>query len=259
MADVAAVTVQALAEVTAGAFTGSAVDLGERRTAIKARLRVTGCTAAFRVGLETSDNGTDGWRDAGIALPFTNAPSQHLAALHGLDRYVRTEGEASANTTFELTAEAHQLYCDAGDLTLKLSAELITRINRAEPGAVARALIAASADMESALAVQHPLPLTTVPEIVRDKTADLAAYRVLGRLIAASQGSVCSAPSDQTIVLITANHKDAQTWLTDARKRIVLPFGAVPAPNVPHKVSSGNPDYPDTYPKKFSDGWGDFG
>lgn len=259
MADVAAITVQALGEVTAGAFTGSAVDLGERRTAAKLRCRVTACTATFRLGLETSDDGSTGWRDAGIVLAFANGPALKQGAIEGLDRYVRAAGTAGDDTTFELTAEAHQLYADASELTLKLSAELLSRIQQAEPGAVARALIAASADMESALAVQHPLPLTTVPEIVRDKTADLAAYRVLGRLIAAAQGAVCSGPSADTITLVTANHKDAQAWLVEARKRIVLPFGAVPEANVPHKVSSGNPDDPDTFPAKFSDNWGDFG
>ncbi len=261
MADVAAVTVQALGEVTAGAFTGDAVDLGERRTAAKVRCRITACTAALRVELETSDDGSTGWRKASTA-PVAYVPKDpqvKLSAFDGLDRYVRVVGETTDDSTFEVTAEAHQLYADAADLALKISSELIVRINQAEPGAVARALIAASADMESALAVQHPLPMTTVPEVVRDKTADLAAYRVLHRLISAAQGSVCSGPSEQTTVLITANHKDAQAWLTDARKRVVLPFGAAPEANVPHKTSSGDPLYPDTYPTRFSNSWGDFG
>lgn len=259
MADVAAITVQALGEVSAGSFTGDAVDLGERRTALKARCRVTDCSATFRVALETSDNGTDGWREAGVVLQFANKPLLRQHPLDGLDRYVRAVGEAVADTTFELTGEAHQLYADRADLALELSADMLARLEAAEPGAVARALIAATAEMESALAVQHPLPLTTVPQIVRDKTAAIAAYAAMKRLISASQGAVCSGPSADTITLVTSAHKHALEWLVEARKRIVLPFGAVPAANVPHKVSSGNPDYPDTYPKKFSDNWGDFG
>ncbi len=258
MADVAAITVQALGEVAAGAFTGTAVDLGERRTAAKLRCRVTACTGTFKVSLQTSDDGSTGWRDAGLVAQLTK-PALKQHAIEGLDRYVRVSGTTADATTFELTAEAHQLYADVSDLTLKLSTDLIMRIDNAEPGAVARALIAATADMESALAVQHPLPLTTVPEIVRDKTADLAAYRALARLITAAQGLMCNGPSEQTLAVATENQKAANAWLEQARKRIVLPFGAVPAPNPPHKVSSGNPAAPDTYPTKFSDGWGDFG
>ncbi len=259
MANASAITVQALGAVSAGDFTGAAVDLGEGRTAAKLRCRITACTDTIQIALETSDDGSTGWRDGGQVVAFANAPAKTEIVLTGLDRYVRAVGSAAASTTFELTGEAHQLYADEEDLTSKISIELVRRLQTVEADAVARALLTASAEMESALAVQHPLPLTTVPEIVRDKTADLAAYRVIGRLIAASRGNACAAPGEQITAMTADNNKQAMAWLESARKRYVLPYGAVPAANDPHKTSSGDPNYPDTYPPRFTNNWGDFG
>ncbi len=45
---------------------------------------------------------------------------------------------------------------------------------------VARALAAATALIESFLAVRYPTPLTTVPELVRDMCVDIALYKLAG-------------------------------------------------------------------------------
>ncbi|TAN61081.1 MAG: DUF1320 domain-containing protein [Magnetospirillum sp.] len=46
--------------------------------------------------------------------------------------------------------------------------------------AVARALAAATALIESFLAVRYPTPLTTVPDLVRDMCVDIALYKLAG-------------------------------------------------------------------------------
>src|SRR5690348_6695707 len=111
MADAAQITVLAIGAVSAGTGTGAAVDLGERRTAAEIALRITAATAALATTLETSADGSTGWREV-LRMDTVQEPALLRYAVDSLDRYVRVTWDAAAATTFGLDARAHQLYAE---------------------------------------------------------------------------------------------------------------------------------------------------
>lgn len=249
MADAAQVVVLALGAVGVGSGVGAAEDLGERRTAAKLVFRVTACAGALRAKLQTCEDGAAGWRDV-LNFDAVQAPFTREYVVDELERHVRVTWEATAAATFGVNATAHQLYANRSDLLGKISREIIGKVDKKDSNAVARALIAATAEMETAAAAQYPLPFTVVDEIIVDKTADMAAFRVLVRNGFAGGGI------DE---LVSKANDNAIAWCTQLQKRKKSPPGAQPTQSETLHVSSGNPNAPDEHRPKFSDDWGDFG
>lgn len=248
MANPATLTLHA-SGAESGAGLGAAVDLGTDRTAALLTLRGTVIGAELNVTLQTSPDGSTGWRTIATLSPMA-AVGAVKRAIDQLERYVRCTWPAPTNATFELVAEAHQLYATNDDLLDSLGQELIDRAETKRKGARARALIKGTAAVASALTPIYPMPLTTIPADVADAAGSLAA------LILLTQNGLAGGGID---ALVSQRAEAARLWLKEvaARKRTIE--GIAPAPEDAVKGSSGNPATPDTYPDRFSNNWGDFG
>lgn len=230
MADAAQVTLQALGAVAIGPGTGAGVDLGALHSAVILLFRVTANTGSLSVTLETSPDGATGWRVVKLIDTTNQGSYVKRFAFDQLDRWVRVTWNAEgASATFSVTGESHQLYVERYDLGGKIEAEVLERADQEHEDIVPRALIAASAEMETSLAVQHPMPLSSVPEIVRDKTGDIAVYKILGRVGYAGGG---------IDALVVEAHTLALDWCEKVRRREIMPFGAAPSPAAPASVSN---------------------
>ena len=232
-----------------GAGSGDAVDVGAARSAAILSLRATVVTAELRVAVQTSPDGSTGWRQV-CSLPALMSAGRTERAVDELERYVRATWPAGTDATFELLAEAHQLYATRSDLLDSLSAEILQRADSKRPGAVARALLNASSRVASALKPIYPMPLTTIPLVVKDNTGALAALQVL-TLNGLAGGGIDA--------LVQQRAEAARLWLKAVAERKETIDGIEPAAEDAVKGSSGNPTYPDTYPDRFSNNWGDFG
>jgi hypothetical protein len=243
------VTLELRASATAsGAGTGTAVDMGLRRTAALVTVRATVVGAELKATIQTSPDGSTGWRQV-AAMPALPAVGVSKRVLDGLDRYLRVVWPAGTDATFEAAAEAHQLYAEREDLLDSLSAELMERADRKHPGAVARALLNATGRAASALAPIHAMPLTTVPLELKDAVTSLAALQVL------VQNGLAGGGIDE---LVASRAEHARLWLKQVAERKAMISGIEPAQAEAVKGSSGNPTYPDTYADRFSNNWGDF-
>lgn len=137
----AVLTLHALgAEVGAGSGTGQ--DIGAASTAALVSYRCTVGTAPA-ITLETSPDGSSGWRTAGTLTARTTTLAEELA-LEGLSRYLRASWPAATAATFEATAVGHQLLARRNDLYAKLSRAVCDETEQQEPGIIARALIEAT-------------------------------------------------------------------------------------------------------------------
>lgn len=251
MANPAAITLRALASATAGADSSAWVDIGAGRSAAKLLLRVTACSGNLAVTVETSSDQTE--VRTVRAFGTVNAKALLRMSVDELDQYVRVSFSVGGSATFAVDGEAHQLYATVDDLEDKLSQTVLERLDQENDSLRARMLIKASAAVQSALSVQYTMPITTVPDEVAERTADLAAFKIMQRI-----GWVGGGVDDE----IKLNNDEANAWLKAVRERKVLPFGVVPDPEPAVHTS----DLTDTtsalsqtvMPSRWTD-WGDFG
>jgi len=250
MANPLAISLHDSGAESAGAGAGDAVDLEELRSAAKLVLRVTACSGTLSTTVQTSPDGSTGWRTVRL---LDNATSIGVwrYALDDLERYLRVIWTVGTSATFALAGEAHQLYAEPHDLAGKISDLVIERARQDNPDLRADALIKASDEMQSALAVHYTLPIATLPEIIRDKTGDLAAYKLLARIGFVGGG---------TDEIVLKAYDEALAWVDLLRKRKVLPFGTVPDPEDAVHVSTADSlaETETLSPLTWTD-WGDFG
>jgi len=243
MANARDITLHALAAV-AGAGEGVGVDI-DTRTAVKLTLYVQALTAPLTVSVETSPDNLI-WRLLDSFAVVSAAPAVDELSFDRCERYVRCSWPDDSAATFAIRGEAHQLFCSRGDLGTELPASVLANVSTT---IIANAEIRSSCDIEDALGTRYPLPITKVPESVRQRAAQIAAFLILKHKGFAGGGI------DE---LVVKSYDDARTWLKDVRKSDLEPAGIEPEPSADIVTSSGNPEYPDVYRRRFSDDWGDF-
>lgn len=243
MANARDITLHALgAELLAGA--GAGVDI-ETRTAVKLTLYVSAVSGPLTVYVDTSpDNAL--WRVLGSFTAVSTVPAVEELSFDNCERYVRARWTLGVSATFSLIGQAHQLFASRGGLATELPAAALATVST---NVIASALIRASGDIEDALGTRYDLPITKVPESVRQRCAQIAAFLILKHRGFAGGGI------DE---LVVKSYDDALAWLKDVRKSDLEPAGIEPEPSADVVTSSGNPEYPDEYRKRFSDNWGDF-
>lgn len=250
MANATAITLRALSAAAENGE-GDTVDIGESRSAATVNVAVaaiTGTNARLDVSLQTSPDGTSGWRVVAKVGQLHDARRIERAFI-GLDRFVRVVWSltSGAEATFSADGEAHTVYANRADL--KCSSETIARAQDADPDAVARALILMSSAAESELVTAVGLALTKWPGVLRSHVANMAAYEL------GMRGGFQGAGIDEFLVKA---HDDAMSWLKRVGKREAHMAGVEPAHHAQVRLSSGNATAPNCYPAKFSDNWGDF-
>jgi phage gp36-like protein len=249
VADPLAVTLHALGAESASGV-GPAVEIGALRTFLAGSTTLTTKTGNGVVGfaIETSLDGSTGWRtvrDVG-ALPGAGKIQFHVDEL---ERYVRLAWtfDVVTNATFVVTAEAHVLYAKRSDLGLSIQADALEDEQEEK---LSRALLSATSDIDDALNVNYPLPLTTWPPSITQRCADIGTWRVMKAIGFQPDGS------DEVIRM---SFDDATKWLEKVAQRKIIPAGLAPRPIDASRASSGNPSNPTEILPRMSDNWGDFG
>jgi hypothetical protein len=243
MANALDVELHALGEETV-AGSGSAVDIGETRSAIRVAINVTDAGGAWTATVQTSRDGSTHWR--ALATFKGSGAVQEDRCLDGCERYVRVSWTLTTSLTFDVQAEAHTLLAQVRDLLSEAPKAAIGNVDRS---VMIDALIKGSTDAEDAIAVSNPLPLTKWPASVRQRVAAIAVY-----LCIRHRGYRPESPDE----LFLKAHDDAQKWLLRVSKGEIRPPGLSPPDNLGVHSSSGDPLAPDTYPDKFTNNWGDF-
>ncbi len=246
MANAAAITLRASSSAVTG--TGDAVDLGVARSAAKLTLTVSAASGMLRVFLDTSPDGSTGWRAVDL-IGEADAPASFERSFVGLERYVRVRFTVTTSATFGCEGDAYSVYATKRDLGARSAATIIDRATRMDEDAVAIALIDASSAAESEMVTAHGLPLSEWPAVIKRNVAAMALYYL------ASMGGAQGAGIDE---LVVKNHDDAVSWFKRVGKRDAHIAGVTPEAHPQVKLSSGNTDEPECYPSKFSDNWGDF-
>jgi phage gp36-like protein len=244
MANALDITLHALAAEAAGGA-GVGVDIGTR-TAVKLSLYVQAVTdESLTVYVETSPDDVM-WRELGQFTAVSASPAVDELAFDRCERYVRCRWTLGTSASFGVRGEAHQLFVSRDGLATELPAAALATMST---NVVARALIRASCDVEDALGARYPLPITKVPESVQQRCAQIAAFLIL------KHKGFAGAGIDE---LVVKAYDDAVKWLKDVRTSELEPAGVEPTPSPDIIASSGNPEYPDVFRKRFSDDWGDF-
>jgi len=231
---------------------GAAVDLDSRglRSAVQVTLTVTAITGSAVVFVETSPNGTTGWRSVG-QFDAVAAVGRQSWSFDQCDRYARVRWDltgSGAAMTFAVAGAAHVLYGEREDLAHEINAQALQNV---DARIIARCRVKASCDAEAALATGYEMPLTEWPESIGQREAAIAVFLVMRH-----RGFKPGTTIDD---LVVKAHDDAQRWLKDVGAGRIKPPGMTPTDNLGVKTSSGDPEYPQVYPSKFSNNWGDFG
>lgn len=183
MANPLAVTLHASGAETA-AGSGTSVDIGALRSVLKLTLDVTelsGTSPSVTVTVETSPTGT-GWKAARTLTAVTAVGALKVIAA-GLERYVRASwtigGSGGPSVTFAVTAVAHAIYAEPGDLDRYGAPEDsyagLTLEQKADK------LLAATSEAESHLAAAYTLPLTAWGDSLRYHVARMATAAIMDR------------------------------------------------------------------------------
>ena len=190
MANPLAVVLHASAEVSASG-TSAAVDCSPevddggpvRALLSRALLTVTaksGTSPTLLVSIETSPDGTTGWRSVGTFTLVTSETYERLS-FAPLERYARVRwtlgGTATPKFTFSLTGTAHVIYALPEDMPqLALPAEATADLSDSQ---IAASLLSATDTVASAIAANHEMPLLSWGGDVQLHTASIAAYHLM--------------------------------------------------------------------------------
>lgn len=233
---------------------GDAVDIGAYRNAIRLLVRVTalsGTTPSVICRLQTSPDGTTGWRTIATATKLSAIGKTRLTALE-CEQFVRLDwtigGSADPGVTFSVAGEAHTVFANRDDIESgELKPEAIANV---EADVINEALIDASCDAEDALAASNAAPITAWPDSLSRRVAAIASFQIM------KQRGFRPSGFDE---LIVKAHNDAVKWLKDVGAGRIRPPGLAPATVLGPQTSSGNPAAPTRYKRRMSDNWGDFG
>lgn len=178
--------------------------------------------------LEDSANGTTGWSEVVRFKRQALDGTQDLSAL-GFRRFVRARWVLSGllpSVTFSLLGYAHQSYFTRGELErLAAPPRVLAEVS---DSVVSEHIIAASDDVEAAFgspSADYTLPLTSVPESVKRRGAEIATFMILKAI-----GFV---PTGADELLVKA-YDDAKKWLDQVAAGKIEPPG----------VEDGDPDPP---------------
>ena len=197
---------------------GDAVDLGELRSAARLALEVTEITGALTVTLETSANGSSGWRSVD-SWPVATETGKVERAFVGCSRYVRISwafGGGGQSAAFAVTGEGHQVYFSESDVTSGAIARgALAEISK---HVMAFAILAGSDDIENALASAYTMPIVKWPPSVSQRGAEIAAWVALKQ-----RGTQTDGPD----LFVKDAHDQAQSWLNRIAAGRLRPPGIV--------------------------------
>ena len=175
------ITLQASAPQTA-AGSGASVDIGDR-TLVQLTVDLTAITASTVLNLSVQSAVTPtSW-----ALASRLKPMAAVGAVQVLvpitSRYVRltwtlTGSAPAPSATFSVAGQAHQLYCQPGDLTTHAIPG--TALEGIEPEARALACLSASDEAAGYLGMAFTLPLSKWDTDLRRYVAYMAVFQLLG-------------------------------------------------------------------------------
>lgn len=247
MADAKKVTLYAGPSVVANG-NGDTVDIHELHTLLRGTIKIGALSGTGRVvfSLETSQDGLSDWRSAfRIDSSRVSAPE---FIVDELERYCRLAWTLTGLTSvsFSCEAESHVLYATRRDMNWKSLSSTVT--DDVDTRVIAEALLSASGDAEDALNAQYSLPISTWPDSLKIRCAQLAKYRFFGRAGFQPQGV------DE---LLVKDYDDALMWFRSVATRKIVLSGVAEAVIAPVRASSGNPNNPTPKPR-YSDDFGDF-
>lgn len=227
MADPLAIELAPAAARTASG-SGTAADIGERRSALKLVLDVTAASGAapqLTVGIETSVTGAGGWKSAG-AFPMATGDGPVDLVVAGCRRFVRATWTISGTTpsfTFRLSGEAHVLYASPSQLA-RYGAPAAALEDLSDE-VVAGSCLSATDQADSCLARRYTLPLVSWPDELTKNCAILATADAM-----AVRGHDVSGPDE--LVLLRA--KDADRWLQQVGAGTRSPPGIIDSTPTKH-------------------------
>jgi len=128
------------------------------------------------------------------------------------------------------------MYATVQDLADRVGWDVLSELARGEIGPddhespaysrVVSAIETATNLVDSYLQSRYPVPLNPVPQVVCDKTVDIALYQL---------ASWRGLNTEEQGELLVANYKAAEAWLRDVAKGLVS-LGGAPAPQLPGTV-----------------------
>jgi len=200
----------------------------------------------LEVYIETSPDGTNGWRRIGT-FPPVSAAAKLRGSFDGCDAYVRAGWVVTDDCTFSVAGFAHTLFAERDDLDDALPDDVL---EQAKEGVIVRGLIKASSHVAHRVGGAHPLPLTEWSPAMTEATACFAAAYVLKKHVLQGGGVEVS---------VSDARAEALAWLKELQTGAVKQSDTAPAQELGARVVSGNPDEPDEFRGRMSDDWADFG
>lgn len=231
-------------EIASGA--GAAVNLGTVLRTFRVELAVTavgGTTPSLLVTLETSADGTTGWRTLGTLGPVTIVSVLPAATFIGGDRYVRanfTIAGTLPSVTFSLSGVALSQYASIADLKeLGLPgtafAPPLGMTQAVFDAAVNAQIVAVSGKIDSYLRGKYAVPLTgalgpnSYPPEFRKATTDIEALELL---------TWRGFNPDQFDEVFVKRSEAAYKWLSDIAKGTAVVDLPPPPPTDPGSAPS---------------------
>lgn len=245
MANALSVELHAQAEETSNG-SGTVVDIGATRSALRLTLRVLAAVGDFFVKVETSPDGASGWRQVGAFDEVEQSRKPQLLHLDDCEQFIRVSWELAGATTFICRGTAHTLFALQEDLFSELPERFL---KKATNNLTTNKLIIASTHAESAIYTATLLPVTKWDLDITHNVAMLAAFEVMTFLGFLPEGT------DDVIVM---KWKAALKFFEKIRERKNKPPGLEPAARLDAQTSSGDPLNPDRADPRMSDNWGDF-
>jgi phage gp36-like protein len=220
MADPTDIQLHASAAETASG-SGSAIDIGTRRSCVKLTLTVSalsGAGASLQAIVETAVSATGPWLSVG-SFPALTVARTSGCVFADCRRWVRIRwvmAGASPSIQFECSGAAHVIYSSLGDITAHgLPKEATSSVPAEER---AKHALAATGEAEGYLAGGYTMPLVAWDDELRRQVAQIAVYAIMCRRGFQPQGI------DE---LIVKNRDDAISWLKMVAKGIIKQPGIV--------------------------------
>ena len=215
MANPLAITLHALG-IESSSGQSAAVDIEAIRSAARLTLTITAVVGgAPTITLETSPDGTTGWRHVGGFTALGAAASEERS-FDQCDRYLRVAWTVGTSATFSVAGDAHQLFVQRADVEAEIGESALSEV---EGNDYANALIKASCDIEDALAGAYVPPFSAIPLSVRQRGGAIAAFRALKQ-----RGFDPDNPAD---ALVLKGNDDAMSWLARVARGALKPPGII--------------------------------
>lgn len=160
---------------------GAAVDIGATRTAVRVTIVASAGPpqSPFRVGIQTSPDGLNGWMDIDELWSIDRLGAQEFS-VDGAQRFIRARWEVygAEPVEFAVLGVAHQVYCSSKDIG-RYGIREAALVDITTPSSRADACIAASSEADGYLGARYTLPLTAWGDDLRAHCARMAARYAL--------------------------------------------------------------------------------